>query len=477
MILKKTYLLLLALLLIVSCEKDNDEPAAKSLTIFFMNDQHGQIDNYSKVKYIIDKERQETNVIVTSGGDMFSGNPIVDYYGEKGYPMIDVMNKVGFDISVIGNHEFDYGESILSERIEQSDFDWVCANVDMSNTSITQPFEYSTVSIGDLKVTFLGLLETNGKPDDIIPSTHPLKVQNVVFVRPEDVVSQYAGIKEQESSDLYIALTHLGHNGYDGALGDFQLAQQFPYFDLIIGGHSHQYLDTVINNIPIIQAGSYLNYLGKIELTLENKKIEGYNVEFIDLSNYPEYDTDLQADINEYNNSMAEVLDEVIGFSQGYHERLQVGCFYTDALRERLEVDVTFQNYGGIRSDLDEGDITVREIYEIDPFNNGTIIFTMSVSEIKDFLMGAESWFSYSGIQIVQIDSDIEISYPNGDIIPDATFLTLGINDYIPAVNDSYFPLDRNVQSFTTAEAIIYYLKNINSVVDYPVCDNYFLYQ
>ncbi len=141
-------------------------------------------------------------------------------------------------------------------------------------------------------------------------------------------------------------------------------------------------------------------------------------------------------------------------------------------------MDVTFQNYGGIRSDLDEGDITVREIYEIDPFNNGTIIFTMSVSEIKDFLMGVyTSWFCYSGIQIEQLDSDIEISYPNGDIIPDTTFLTIGINDYIPAVNDSYFPLDRNVQSFTTAEAIMYYLKNINSLMNYPVCDNDFLYQ
>ncbi len=81
MILKKTYLLLFALLVAVSCEKDIDEPITKSLTIFFVNDQHGQID----------KERQETDVIVACGGDMFSGNPIVDYHDEKGYPMIDIM--------------------------------------------------------------------------------------------------------------------------------------------------------------------------------------------------------------------------------------------------------------------------------------------------------------------------------------------------------------------------------------------------
>ena len=481
-IMKRIFIILLAIFSIVNCSKDNgennisDETLTKSLTIFFVNDQHGQLDNFSKIKYIVDKEKQNTNVIVACSGDIFSGNPVVDNYPEKGYPMIDIMNKVGFDISVIGNHEFDYGESILTERIEQSDFEWICANVDMGNTGIPQPFDYKTLSVGDLKVTFLGLLETNGKSDATIPSTHPLKIQGITFERPEYVVSQYSNIKEQENSDLYIALTHLGHDGYDSKLGDYQLAQQFPYFDLIIGGHSSKLLDTIANNIPIFQAGSYLDYVGKIELDVKNKKVENISCELINLNTYNDFDTELNADIDEYNQSMAVVLNEVIGFSQIFHERFQVGCFYTDALRERLEVDVTFQNSGGIRSYLNEGDITVREIYEIDPFNNGIIIFNMSVSEIKSFLMGTQTWYCFSGIQIEQIGTDIKLSYLNGDVIPDNTMLTVGINDYIAAVEESYFPTG-NIQSFTTAEAIIYYLKNINNTVNYPNCDHYFKYQ
>lgn len=474
---KNTYILLLILFLFVSCQKEDNESITKNVTIFFVNDQQGQIDNFSKIKQIIDKERQEVDVIVTCGGDIFSGNPVVDNYEEKGYPMIDMMNKVGIDISVIGNHEFDYGESILAERINQADFDWICANVDMGNTGIPQPYEYKTLSVGDLKITFLGLLETNGKANATIPSTHPDKIQGITFKRPENVVSQHSSVKEQENSDLYIALTHLGHDGRNGQLGDFQLAQQFPFFDLIIGGHSSQIIDTIVNNIPIFQAGSYLEYLGKIELIVKNKKVEGFNCEIIDLSTCPDFDSELQADIDEYNNSMADVLTEVIGFSQVYHEKFKVGCFYTDALRARLQVDVTFQNYGGIRSDLDEGDITVREIYEIDPFHNGTIIFNMSVSEIKNFLMGAQSWLCYSGIQIEQIGSNVQINNFNGNIIPDSTFLTVGINDYIPAVYDSYFPANRNIQPFTTAEAIMFYLRNINNEVNYPNCARYFKYQ
>ncbi|MBL4904642.1 MAG: metallophosphoesterase, partial [Flavobacteriaceae bacterium] len=140
---KHFYNILIATILIFcSCSKSNEvidinqetELTTKNLTIFIVNDVHAQIDNFSKVKYIIDKERENTNVIVTSSGDIFSGNPIVDNYPQKGYPVIDLMNKVGFDIVVIGNHEYDYGETNLRDRMLQAEFDWVCANVNMDNS-------------------------------------------------------------------------------------------------------------------------------------------------------------------------------------------------------------------------------------------------------------------------------------------------------------------------------------------------------
>ena len=149
---KKAIIFLIAIFLISACKKDNPKPIANNLTIFFFNDQQGQIDNFSKIKYIIDKEKQNGDVIVCCGGDIFSGNPVVDNYEEMGYPMIDLMNKVGVDISAIGNHEFDYGESTLADRIEQADFDWICANVNMENSVIPQPPEYKTINAGDLKI-------------------------------------------------------------------------------------------------------------------------------------------------------------------------------------------------------------------------------------------------------------------------------------------------------------------------------------
>lgn len=345
----------------------------------------------------------------------------------------------------------------------------------MANSTIPEPFEYKTISIDNLKVTFLGLVETNGKDNATIPSTHPWRIQNLIFEKPEDVISQYANIKEQENSDLYIALTHLGFESFSGSMSDSDIASQYPFFDLIIGGHSHQIINSSVNNIPIYQSGSYLNYLGKIELTVKDKEVESINYELINLNTYSEFDSDLKAVIDEYNN--LPYLSEVIGYSHLFHEKPEVGCFYTDALKGVLNVDVTIQNTGGIRSVLNEGDITNREIFEISPFNNGTVIYDMTVSEIKNFLEGSRSGFYYSGIQIVQIGNDIQIRDLNNNIIPDNTILTLGTNDYIPAVYDNYFPTNGNIQSLTAAETIIYYLENVNSVVSYPSCDHYFRYQ
>ncbi|BAX78916.1 bifunctional metallophosphatase/5'-nucleotidase [Labilibaculum antarcticum] len=469
------YILFFAL---VSCSKDKNEPETpidstpKELTIFCVNDVHGQIDNFAKIKHIIDQERESTNVLVVSGGDLFSGNPVVDNHPEKGYPMIDLMNRIGFDAAVLGNHEFDYGVDFLKKRMIQSNFDWICANVDMQNSSIPEPYEYKTITKENIKITLLGLVETNGKEDGTIPSTHPWRVAQFHFDRPEDIVSLYSSVKSEEKSDLYIALTHLGLNGNDVILGDIQLANKFPFFDLIIGGHSHSKENTQANGIPIFQAGSYLNYLGKISVTIQNKKIESISDELIDLNTYKEYDSELKTIIDEYNNQ--KYLTDVIGYSNRYHDSGMVGCFYTDALRIQMNVDVCFQNTGGIRSGLNEGDITKREIYEISPFNNGTVIYEMTVLDIKKFLRGSGSGFYYSGIQIQQMDQDIEIRNMQGQTLANETTLRLGLNDYIPAVYDKYFPGNGEIQNMTDAETIISFLLNTKDQVEYPVCNRYF---
>lgn len=472
-------LLLVASVLFWGCNTENETPdpeipSSKKLTIFFVNDVHAQIDNFAKVKHIVDAEKQNTNVIVASAGDLFSGNPVVDNYEEKGYPIIDVMNQVGFDVAVLGNHEFDYGPEVLKDRMEQSKFPWLCANIDVDNSILPQPNPYTTVSVNDLKITFLGLVETGGSNTTSIPSSHPWRVQDFTFEPAQSIIDDYRNVKEQEGSDLLVALSHLGHNGYDGGFGDFQLAQEGYYLDLIIGGHSHAIIDTTINEIPVFQSGGYLNFLGKIELTISNKAVQSSDFTLIDLNSYFDSDADLKATIEEYNNWPE--LEEVVGYSHGNHSKSETGCFYADALRQYLNADVSFQNTGGVRSTLNSGNITKREIFEISPFNNGTVIYEMTVAEIKDFLIGSRSGFYYSGIIIWKNGDEVEIFDLQNQELENNVVLKVGINDYIPAVHYIFFPDNGVIQTLTAAESIIAYLENIYSEADYLGCNRYFRY-
>ncbi|MBL4939211.1 MAG: bifunctional metallophosphatase/5'-nucleotidase [Lutibacter sp.] len=460
----------------IACSKNDtssttlpNEENLKELTIFHINDQHGKLDNFSKIKYIIDKEKEQTNVMVVCSGDIFSGNPVVDNHEQKGFPMIDIMNKVGFDIATIGNHEFDYGESNLKDRFQQSNFEWVCANVDMNSTGIPEPNEYKTITKNDVKVTFLGLVETNGKEDAIIPSTHPWRVQNLTFQKYTSVIDNYSQIKDDEQADLYIALTHLGSST------DNYIATTYPYFDLIIGGHSHSKVNSTVNSIPIFQAGANLNYLGKIKLTIKNKTIASLTYDLIDLNNYADYDLELKNIIDTYNEDAN--LDEVIGYANAYHSKSEVGYFYTDALRNELNVDFTIQNTGGIRSTLNQGDISMREIYTIDPFNNGSVTYTMTAGEIKNFLKNSGTGFYYSGLLIEQDGNYITLNNLNNEPISDSTNLTIGLNDYIPAVYDSFFSKTPTYKPYTTAEAIINYLEKNSNPINYTSYNNYFKFQ
>ncbi|MEM6380689.1 MAG: metallophosphatase [Bacteroidota bacterium] len=280
----KIILIFLLFFGLFSCENDteistpNPENIDPNLTIFFVNDQHGRIDNFSKVKAVVDEARADGNVLLVCSGDIFAGNPIVDQFSEQGFPMVDIMNEVGFDVATIGNHEFDFGTAVLADRIDQSSFPWILANVDASNSVINQPEPFVTLTVGEFTVTFLGLIETNGKENDIIPSTHPLRVDDLSFQRHQNVIRNYENLKAQEGADVLVGLTHLGSGS------DRELAQNNPFFDFIIGGHSHELVNTKVNGVPIVQAGSNLQFLGRIDLVIEDKEVVDFSFTNINLS-------------------------------------------------------------------------------------------------------------------------------------------------------------------------------------------------
>ena len=139
------------------------------------------------------------------------------------------------------------------------------------------------------------------------------------FSNYQDVITNYADLKNTENADLFIALTHLGNSS------DIDIANSYPYFDLIIGGHTHSISNQTVNGTPLLRGGSNLAYLGKIELSIKDKAIESMQYELINLNVYPDIDDDIESIVDTYN--ISADLDEVIGFSEAFHSIAQVGFF------------------------------------------------------------------------------------------------------------------------------------------------------
>lgn len=438
----------------------------EKVVIFAINDQHGRIDNFSKIKKIIDAEKAQHNkVYFVSAGDIFSGNPIVDYAAEKGYPMIDLMNKTGIDISVIGNHEFDYGQEILNNRIKQAEFPFICDNMSGGADAISEIKGYQIIEKDGLSIAFIGVVETGNSAGH--PLTHPKKVQGLQFTDGMNSFAKYQNIKTDEDVDVVVALTH------HGSSRDRAILENFSFVDLAIGGHTNREYGISYADAFQVMSGKYLEKLSKTTLMVRNKEVISYAFEMIDLNSQAYNEDPTIASLIEAYNNKPEFYEN-IGFSENNHSSSETGCFYTDALREISGSDIVVQNNGGIRNRLNYGTITPHVIYSIDPFGNGFDTFTMNPSQLENFFQGINYGYAISSrIQIEQDDFNNYTFYRNGKLLGPQDTVTLSANDYMSSDKPELFGTPSKTFQLTTAEYLVQYTRNSTENIDYDGCNRW----
>jgi len=442
--------------------------AQETVVIFAINDPHSEIKNFAKIKPLIDAEKAKNEkVYFVSGGDLFSGNPIVDYHKDKGYPMIDMLNKTQLDVSVIGNHEFDYGQAILNDRLDQANFPFICDNVS-GGTGKLGDIQGSTIITKDsFSIAFVGVVET-GSPGGY-PLTHPKKIQGLSFTEGLDSFENYKDLKINDDVDLIVALTHYG------SYKDEEILENYDFVDLVIGGHNNQEYGVAHANGYKVMSGVNLEKISKTTLTVTNKQITNFKFELINLSD-PNLavDNSLSVDIDTYFNNPNFYTN--IGSSLSTLTRNSTGCFYTDALQVISDSDMVIQNSGGIRDRIYEGIITPFSIYSIDPFGNGFDTYTMTVSELRNFLNEYPSSYSYSldpSFKVLKNENNEFIFFKNNISLQDNSQVTLSLNDYISSVFPNLLPTNPSYSfPLTTADYIIEYLTNhTNQPIDYLDCN------
>lgn len=441
--------------------------AQEKVIIFSINDIHSRIENFSKIKPLIDKEKEKGNkVFFVSAGDIFSGNPIVDNYSEKGFPVIDLLNRAGLDISVIGNHEFDYGQSILSDRIAQANFPFICANFSGGIGELSNVKGFEIIEKDGFSIAYIGAIETGNFGR--YPLTHPKKVKGLFFTNPIKIFEDYKILDENSDIDLVVALTHLGKSG------DEKILENFNYIDLVIGGHTNHIYGKRHESGYMIMSGKNLEMISKTTLSVNKGKIIDFQFEKIDLSNVSlEKDQNIDLLIQKYKDN--PFFYKKIGYSSVDHTRVETGCFYTEAIRKMTNVDIVIQNSGGIRSNLKKGIITPFDIYSIDPFGNGVDSFLITPAELNFFLKKYNKRYSISSrINIeLKLNGDIEF-YRDGKKVGDDQKISLAMNDYISNTYGEYLPEPSYSYPFTTAEYIIKYLNNhAGEILNFENCSNF----
>lgn len=436
------------------------------IVIFSVNDVHGRIYNFPKLKTLLDQEREKSDkVFFVSAGDLFSGNPIVDFHPEKGFPLIDLLSKTGLDVNVIGNHEFDYGQEALSARINQASFEFVCYNVDGGSGALAQVPEYTVIEKGGLKIAFVGVVETSTPGG--YPLTHPRKIEGLTFVDGNAGFSKFSKLKNETGADLLVALTH------QGEVSDEALLRANPFIDLVIGGHTNKEYGIAVGEDFMVMSGAHLETLGKTTIKLYEDGTTDYSWQLINLDNLNISENAELADlVNTYNNKPE--FYEVIGSSAINHSRDETACFYTDALRQVSGSDFIIQNRGGVRANLDQGEVTPFDIYTIDPFGNGFETYNFTVAEMENVLESIPTSYSYSThYNLIFQGEQIEIADIQGNLLDDNTSVTLSINDYLTNVFSSLFAEPNYIYDLTTADYLIeFFRSHATGPVDYSGCTN-----
>jgi len=466
----KSLILFIAVFAIFSFSNQSIAQKSRKTTeiiIMHTNDMHSRIDNFGKLAYLADSLRKTHKyVLLVAAGDNFTGNPIVDMYPDKGFPMIELMNKLRFDATAVGNHEFDMGQELQNKRREQATFPFISCNID-ARGAVVKPYEpYVLLKAGKLKIPFLGIIQLgeNGLPD-----SHPSRLEGLKFTNGIEKAKDYLWLKDKYK--ILIALSHLGVED------DEVLANTYPQFDLVIGGHSHTTMTKPLmaNNVMIVQTGSGLKNVGITTLQVKKGKITNRSYQLVALADIKKTDPEVQAMIDKYNSN--EEMNQVVGYAEtAFTSREELGCLMTDAITTRMKVDFAFQNGGGIRiPELPQGDIKLKDIFRLDPFGNQVVTYTMTYDEIKSLICNAynreksldlvPSGMTYTvTVNPEGFCSDIEMKDKTGKILDAAKTYTVGINSYI-AASYKFSHSDPGTTNYnTSAQTLLDYLNDVKKV-------------
>ena len=444
-------------------------------TFLSTNDFHGALESTTKVSnrlvgnaaanmtYI--NNYRALNPLGTSlfdAGDIMQGTPISNLlWGES---VIDVYNQMGYQVAVVGNHEFDWGQAKLQERVAQADFPFLAANIFYEGTD-THPEWLAPTATFTVKGQQVGVIGVTSMYTSTIVMAGALA--GLEIRDPAPIISQYAAELRDAGADIVVVLAHMP-DVYGGVVGYEMATLGVPGVDLIISGHSHSGYTGKVNNVPIIQQYASGTAIGVSDLRYDRmyRNIASSKLQVVTTYNdVVTPDPEIAALVADYKAEIAPIVNAVKGSTSGiisragndrYIKEVPMGDLIADAQRWKGGTQIAFMNPGGIRSDITYStyphDITYGDFFIVQPFDNKLVTMTLTGSQIYALL---EQQFppaqtSMKLLQVSGIKYSFNTALPVGSritsltltdgtpILPDATPYTVASNEFIATGGDGF---------------------------------------
>jgi len=375
--------------------------------ILAINDAHSAIEAMPHLIGLADSLRTlYPGLLVFSAGDNRTGDPTNDKFEPSGYPMVALMNLAGFNGSALGNHEFDAHS--LPKLCGLSAFRYICANIEVDDTTGVSTVPYQLFDINGLKLGVIGAVQVNknGTPDAL-----PDMMKGMRFSSPFETVSSYQWLSKQ--CDATILLSHVGYQE------DIEIAGQNPWLDAIIGGHTHRQLsekEPLHNGVLITQNRNMLGQAVHVTLTVDSGHVTDKKVEYIRLFAVRP-NTVAQAMVQHFTEN--PLFKRVLTYAEApFSTRNEIGTMVCDALISETGADVAIMNYRGIRiTKLHGGDITVRDAYEIDPYGSQVVVVDMRGDELEQFIINYGQMNTYKFPHLAGLRADLILDKPGSNDI------------------------------------------------------------
>lgn len=441
-----------------------------------INDLHGQLDVTRKVggkevgradylaAYLKQRESENNNTLFVHAGDIVGASSPVSAL-QQDEPTIEFLNKMGFDVGTVGNHEFDEGVAEMMRLIDGgthpktgdfsgADFPYVAANVvdKESGEPILPP--YVVKKVNGMPIGFIGVALSD-TPSVVIPSA----VAGVEFTDEAEAINKAAAELKEQGVEAIVVLAHNpGNSQSDGSNASGEIVDIAKNVDdevdVMFGGHNHSYLNTEVDGKLLVQSYAYGTAFSDVDLQIDprTKDIVTKKAEIVTtFHDGIEPDAEVKEMLEKYEAEVAPIINQVIGTAettltagQNAAGESALGNFIADAQRDAMKTDFAFMNPGGIRDDIEQGEVTWGELYNVQPFNNDLVKMTLTGQQVIDLLNqqwqnGKTRMLQISGLTYTWSNNKVVGVYlPDGTPINPAAEYTVTANSFLAGGGDDF---------------------------------------